>query len=95
MLEKLDEHQKKIVDITRGMNDELLYDLYCKSLDTKYKSRELFYGRDVDVAFPKSEFRVIYLSEYKPDKLYYLNSFDYHTMTLEMGTVKIWNKEFN
>ena len=93
MLDKLDESQKKLVDITRNMSDEMLYDFYCKNLDTKYKGKELFRGRDVSTAFPKSAFRVIFMSEYKEDNLYYLNSFDYNTNTIELCTVKIFDKD--
>jgi hypothetical protein len=89
----LTENQRKVVSCIRRESDERLYNLFWKCMNIKCgKGMELFYGKDIQKAFPTEEYKVRFLSEFKPDNLYYIKDYNYQTNVLEMAKVKIWKE---
>jgi len=87
----LNEHQKQQVEDIRRMDEEELYNTFWKCMNIKYgDGKELFWGRDIDKAFPKEQYRTSFISQFDENKLYYISEYNYQNNTVEFAKAKIW-----
>lgn len=92
----MNDFEKQQIENIRKMSDEDLLDIFWKCVSIKYNAgMELYYGRDVEKAFPKDKYKIYFFSEFKEDDLYYIANFNYQTNTIELNKIKIWGESYD